>query len=214
MTMPHIPFFFQDGGGVGWVGGAGGVRNLRNGGIFFLFSAAARTPPRSSSNKRISFNLVTAGASRRTAADLSPPSHSEVPDELSDLWKFTRVCLAECGAVDVTFTTASTAFFSFPRDMEVGGGGGYESRLIAAALVAEGLATCVCGPQRVSMGTGSQEIVSRYTRTPRVGGARGEREIKNSRGVAPPVVSPAAAAVCRHRRRMRWRGRFHQEEEL
>lgn len=88
------------------------------------------------------------------------------------------------------------------------------SRPRCLALVAEGLATCVCGPQRVSMGTGSQEIVSRYTRTPRVGGARGEREIKNSRGVAPPVVSPAAAAVCRHRRRMQWRGRFHQEEEL
>lgn len=59
------------------------------------------------------------------------------------------------------------------------------------------------------MGTSSQEIVSRYTRTPRVGGARGgEREIKNSKGVSPPVVSPAAAAaaaaVCRH-----WR--FHWE---
>lgn len=82
-----------------------------------MISAAASAPPRSSSNKRISFNLVTTGASHRTAADLSSEKSPRPPtlksrDKPSDLRKFRRVCLAERSA-DVTFTTASTVLFSF-----------------------------------------------------------------------------------------------------
>lgn len=58
-----------------------------------MISAAASAPPQSSSNKRISFNLVTAGASQCTAADLSSEKALRPPTlksryELSDLWKF------------------------------------------------------------------------------------------------------------------------------
>lgn len=61
---------------MGW--GVKKEQNLRNGGRKMI-SAAASAPPQSSSNKRISFNLVTTGASHCTAADLSSKKSSHPP---------------------------------------------------------------------------------------------------------------------------------------
>lgn len=172
------------------------------------------------SNKRISFNLVTAGASCRTAADL-PPETSARPPTLKS-WTScptsgsSRASAWQSAALSTSFFT--TASFFFFCDTEVGEGCGYESRLIAVALPRRS-SLRDSPPASAVLGESPWEPAHRklFLVIPEHlgwAGLRGEREIKNSRGVAPLVVSPAAAGFCRHRRRMQWRGRFHQEEQL